>query len=243
MESWTRGIGPRWSRSSKGMDGHEAASRPSRVRASIQRSRYRSASRSLMVASPNKSTDQARPCCQRSVNRGAASSTVAPAIKVRAICSTWLLIALPLSRAPKLVAERALSPHWPPKSGVSPSPKYSRASVTTCSSSVIEGRTSMNRKSCVLKTTVLHGQVEAGCDHQRRSKSVGVRPAERRASCSPIRYTRGSRGEESSAICTPTGSENEGTLSVYTVSIRLKHLHEIRYAVDSVLDPSPELTQ
>ena len=27
MESWTLGIGPRWSRSSKGWDGHEAASR------------------------------------------------------------------------------------------------------------------------------------------------------------------------------------------------------------------------
>ena len=187
MESWTRGIGPRWSRSSKGWNGHEAASRASKVRASRQRSRYRSASRSLMVASPNKSIDQARPCCQRSVNRGAASWTVAPAMKARAMCSTWLLIALPLSRAPKLVAERALIPHWPPKSGVSPSPIYSRASTTTSSSSVTEGRTSMNRNSCVLKRLSCMARLRAVCDHQRRSKSVGVRPAERRASCSPIR--------------------------------------------------------
>ena len=187
MESWTFGIGPRWSRTSMGRDGHKADSRASRVRASTQRLRYRSASRSLMVASPNKSIDQARPCCQRSANLGAASSTVAPAIKVRPICSTWLLIALPLSRAPKLVAERALNPHWPPKSAVPPSPKYSRASATTCSSSVTEGRTSMNRNSCVLKRLSCMARLRAVCDHQRPSKRVGVRPAERRASCSPIR--------------------------------------------------------
>ena len=67
----------------------------------------------------------------------------------------------------------------------------------------------MNRNSWVLKTLSCMARLRAVCDHQRPSKRVGVRPAERRASCSPIRQTIDSRGEEIVDIGTLTGSETE----------------------------------
>src|SRR5262249_32452065 len=58
--------------------------------------------------------------------------------------------------------------------------------------SATEGRTSMKRNSCALNALSCIARLMAACDHHRRLNMVGDWPAERRASCSPIRRISGS---------------------------------------------------